>query len=118
LAEFIVRLNNYERHCRDALVVFMVAAMPLMFGAAMLAPFTERFLTTFVGDVWAPILTVAPIVAVLVISACLGGLAKRRLDHRYGVWCPCCGHDLFMSRRIVIATRNCPYCGTAVVDRA
>ncbi|MHC4165270.1 MAG: hypothetical protein ACYSUM_24430 [Planctomycetota bacterium] len=116
MAEFIVRLNNYERHCRDALVVFMVTAMPLMFGFAMLAPITEPFFASIAGDVVAPFLTVAPIVAVLVISACLGGLAKRRLDHRYGVWCPCCGHDLFVSRRIVIATRNCPYCGTTVIQ--
>ena len=117
LAEFIVRVDHYERRTKGGFVTFFVTVLPLIFATALLAPRAERHFASIVGEVWAPILVVAPIATVVILSASVGLIGLRRLERRFGVGCPRCGTDLFASRRLVIATRNCPYCGARIIHR-
>jgi endogenous inhibitor of DNA gyrase (YacG/DUF329 family) len=43
-------------------------------------------------------------------------LLARRNDRDMGVACPHCGKPLAQFKAIVIASKNCPYCGKEVLD--
>jgi len=43
-------------------------------------------------------------------------LFSRRIDRNLGIPCPHCAKSLTNSKPIVIASKNCPYCGMKVID--
>jgi len=82
-------------------------------------PFQQRFesfLSTRFDSFTADILAFLP-KGIISISTVLWVVwLAGRIERRYGVPCPHCAKALAGNKAIVIASRNCPYCGKRVID--
>lgn len=114
--EFIQAAKRYNRR---ALVVFSIPSLVAILLAIFYKPF-ENWFGNFLGRrISGPvpeILKLLPIVAV--IAAAIGAIIPltRRNDREMGVACPRCGKPLATFKAIVVASKNCPFCGAKVLD--
>ena len=83
------------------------------------SPFQRRFEAYLGLQIAGPSTDIlkALIVAIsLMIAIGVMFLLARRNDRDMGVACPHCGKPLAQFKAIVIASKNCPYCGKKVLD--
>ena len=83
------------------------------------APFQRRFesfLSSRFDSTAVDVLTVLPMAMPTVLALAFMIPLARRIERRAGVPCPHCSKALANHRAIVIASRNCPYCGKRVIE--
>jgi len=114
--EFIVATKSYNK--RTMVLVIFSFLLVIVVAAAYgphLNSFEDYLDTKFTWAVSA-VLTIAPI-AVLTVSTFLVVIAVlRRIEKNLGLNCPHCNKSVIRFEGIVIATRNCPFCGMNVLD--
>jgi hypothetical protein len=114
--EFINAVRSYNRR---ALVIFIG---PLLFALGLIiayGPFQRRFEANLGPQIAGPttdILRALPVAVSFMIAIGVMFLLARRNDRDMGVACPHCGKPLAQFKAIVIASKNCPYCGKEVLD--
>ncbi len=94
------------------LTLAVVFALPL----ALLVPLLEPVLLPVVGEVLAPLLAMTPAVLALIFPLLTLSAALRRVERQFAIRCPGCGQHLHQCGAVVIASRNCPYCGGTVIQ--
>jgi endogenous inhibitor of DNA gyrase (YacG/DUF329 family) len=103
---------------RSATAILVPGAILIVCGMAC-APFHQRFesfLATKFDSFAADILAVLPLgLAVIIMLLCIVWLTGR-VERQFGIPCPHCAKALAAHNAIVIASRNCPYCGKRVID--
>jgi hypothetical protein len=114
--EFIVAATTYNKAGFVRLLILMLFAMVCV---ATYAPYHDRFeacLDSRFGGPTSNILAIVP--AALPVTLAFGLLIplQRRLERKLGAGCPHCGKNLADFRGIVIASKNCPFCGLKVLD--
>jgi hypothetical protein len=106
-------------HNRRAVAVFLI---PLLLAFAFIiayGPFQRRyeaFLASRIAGPTPKLLKVLPIAVPLLIA--IGAMIPltRKNDRDLGVPCPHCRKPLAQLKSIVIASKNCPYCGAKVLE--
>lgn len=116
--EFIKAAASYNRR---ALAVFLIPIVLALAFIIAYSPFQRRFEAYLASQVpGSPprILKLLPITIPFLLA--IGAMIPltRRNDRELGVPCPHCGKPLASLKAIVIASKNCPYCGKKVLEDA
>jgi hypothetical protein len=115
-AEFILATKSYNQRTT---VLALLPILLIIVVTAAYAPYFNRiedyFGTRFAWAVSA-VLAIAPIAlpataALLVVIPVL-----RKIEKNVGPICPHCRKNVAQFKGVVIATRNCPFCGMKVLD--
>jgi hypothetical protein len=77
-----------------------------------LGTFLSKYLGSASGEVVAALLFGSPVLLAFAFVIPL----LRRVDLQLGVQCPNCNKQLAECSHIVIASRNCPFCGNRVLE--
>jgi hypothetical protein len=97
-------------------VVFTAIAL---FWVGVNAPLQKRWEDSYRGrfdEDLARMLTAMPMVLPLAIAAFALIPLARRFNRTYGIPCPHCGQPLAKVPELVIASRNCPFCGGNILS--
>jgi len=118
-----MRISEFSRAARayqkQSLVACFVPLSLALICILVYAPFQhkfESFLSSRFSGAAVDILTILPMAMPLVLAFASMIPLGRRIDRRAGVACPKCGKNLANHKAIVIASRNCPYCGEKVIQ--
>ncbi len=114
--EFIEAARRYNRRGTIIFAIPLVVGLLLSFSYK---PFEERFGGFLAARINGPvpqIVRLLPFGVPLVIAAGVIIRLTRKNDREMGVACPHCGQPLAQSKAIVVASKNCPYCGLKVID--
>jgi hypothetical protein len=76
----------------------------------------ESFLSTRFGSFTVDVLTTLPMCLPTIIMILWIVWLSRRIERQAGIPCPHCAKSLAGARAIVVASRNCPFCGKRVID--
>jgi len=114
--QFIKAANIYNRR---AVAIFMIPLLLALVFMIAYSPFQRRFEAYLRSKIAGPtpgILKVLPVAIPFMIA--IGAMIPltRRNDRDLGVPCPHCRRPLAQLKAIVIASKNCPYCGKQVLD--
>jgi hypothetical protein len=114
--EFIKAVSSYTRRATAAFLIPMLLAFACIIAYM---PFQHRFEaclgSKFTGQM-SDILAMAPMALPLLLALVVFIPLSRRIDLAMGVPCPHCGKPLAQFKAIVIASKNCPYCGRKVLE--
>jgi phosphotransferase system glucose/maltose/N-acetylglucosamine-specific IIC component len=114
--DFIVAAITYHKAGFVRLLILMLLSIVCV---ATYAPYHDRFEAYLDSRFGGPISIILAIVpAALPIALAFGLLIplQRRLERKLGAACPHCGKNLADFRGIVIASKNCPFCGLKVLE--
>jgi DNA-directed RNA polymerase subunit RPC12/RpoP len=117
--EFITATKDYNKHGSALLAILLLFVFVSLIAYAPVRPQFQRYLASKFSDGISNGLATVPILAPLILFFCFGVALNQRREKKFGVACPRCGKNLagtLILRRIVIASRNCPYCGMKVLD--
>jgi hypothetical protein len=106
-------------HQKRAPILFSVPLLLIVVATAAYAPYMtklqDHFDTKFAWAVSA-VLAIAPIAVPTFASLLIVIAIFRRIERKLGLACPHCHKSVIGFGSIVIATRNCPFCGLQVLD--
>jgi len=114
--EFIRAAKRYNRR---AFAAFAIPIMSAFILAIVYQPFEDRFgafLATKISGPVPELLKLLPVAGVVALAIAAIIPLTRRNDREMGVGCPRCGKPLASFKAIVVASKNCPYCGATVLD--
>jgi hypothetical protein len=114
--EFIKAADGYNRR---AMAVVLAPVFIALLCILVCSPFQKRYDAYLQGRFGAPIpdiLELLPVAIPLLIAVAVMIPLSRRNDRALGVGCPHCRKPLAQFKSIVIASKNCPYCGKLVLD--
>lgn len=114
--EFIKAADRFHRWSVLACLLPLGGAVLCGLPFAALQDHIESAGASAFGEPAGEILRVLPIVAVVVLG--VGSMVPfhRWIDRRFGVPCPHCGRPVAGHKSIVVASRNCPHCGSRILD--
>jgi DNA-directed RNA polymerase subunit RPC12/RpoP len=116
--EFITTTTNYNKRGSLLAMALLLFVFVSMIGYVPFEKPFERYLASrFSVDVSSALATV-PIFLPLFLFFGVAIFLSRRKE-KTGIACPHCGKNLARTvvlQRIVIASRNCPYCGMKALD--
>jgi len=118
-----MRLSEFKRAAQRHLAHSIIVCAPFvcaLVSIAIYASFKSRFeaaLPPTLHPVLKDLLVVLPMALPTVIALALVLPLSRRVDRKFGVFCPHCAGDVGSFRHIVIVSRNCPHCGARVIDQ-
>jgi predicted RNA-binding Zn-ribbon protein involved in translation (DUF1610 family) len=115
IAEFSRAADAYQRKSLVACFVPLSVALICLLVYAPLRHKFESFLSSRFGGTATDILTTLPMAIPLVLAFASMIPLGRRIERRAGIACPKCGKNLASPKAIVIASRNCPFCGERVI---
>jgi DNA-directed RNA polymerase subunit RPC12/RpoP len=116
ISEFSHAASAYQKR------TVVVGVVPLLVGLGCLiayAPFQgrfESFLSSRFDGFWVDMLAVLPMALPTALALLLIIPIARRIERSSGIACPHCTKALAAHKAIVIASRNCPYCGRRVIE--
>jgi hypothetical protein len=114
--EFILAAKSYNKRTT---VLLLFPLLMLMVVTAAYAPYINRledyFDTKFTWVV-SPFLSIAPIALPAVAALLIVIPILRRIQKSFRICCPHCRKNVAEIKGIVIATKNCPFCGMRVLD--
>ena len=114
--EFIKAANRFNRRATAIFIIPLLVALAFIIAYG---PFQRRFEAYLASKIPGPtpgILQALPVAVPLVIAMGAIIMLTRRNDRDLGVPCPHCRKPLAQLKAIVIASKNCPYCGKKVLD--
>lgn len=114
--QFIEAATNYNKRALAACLIPLLIALVCV---VSYAPFQRRF-ELYLGSRFAgpipDILAMTPATLPVIVAFAVMIPLSRRIDRRFGIACQHCGKPLAHFKAIVIASKNCPYCGLMVLD--
>jgi DNA-directed RNA polymerase subunit RPC12/RpoP len=115
--EFIVAATSYQKTAAwiGLIPILLVIVITAWYAPSYYHPFEDYLNTKFSGAISA-ILALMPVALPVVGALCFVIAASRRLERKLGVNCPHCGKNVAHFKMIVIASKNCPFCGLKVLD--
>jgi hypothetical protein len=116
IAEFNRAAEVYHKRSLFACVTPLLIALACMVAYAPFKQRFEGFLSSRFHAFPADVLSILPLALPLVTALLLLVPMARRIDRRFGISCVHCGKQLANHKPIVIASRNCPYCGKPVIE--
>ena len=116
VAEFNRAAGAYQKRTMVAVLVLFGTALMCVFGYASFQHRFESFLASRVNGAAAEVLSVLPMAVPTALAFCILIPLTRRIDRQSGLSCPHCLKTLATYKHIVIASRNCPYCGKKVIE--
>jgi DNA-directed RNA polymerase subunit RPC12/RpoP len=114
--EFIRAANRFNRRATAIFIIPLLVALAFI---VAYGPFQRRFEACLAAKVHGPIpgiLQALPVGVPLAVAIGAIIMLTRRNDRDMGIACPHCGQPLAQLKAIVIASKNCPYCGKKVLD--
>jgi DNA-directed RNA polymerase subunit RPC12/RpoP len=114
--QFIKEAASYNRRSTAIFVIPLLLAFGFIIAYG---PFQRRFEAYLDSRIAGPvpdILRLLPVAIPFLLALCAIIPLTRRNDRDMGVACPHCGNPLAQFKGIVIASKNCPYCGKKVLD--
>jgi predicted Zn-ribbon and HTH transcriptional regulator len=114
--EFIAATKSYNKR---TMVLLLSPFLLIMLATAAYAPYFNRvedYLETKFTWAVSAVLAIAPIAFPAVAALLVVSRILRRIEKNLSVNCPHCHNSVIQFERIVIATRNCPFCGMQVLD--
>jgi DNA-directed RNA polymerase subunit RPC12/RpoP len=116
LSEFTRAVGVYNKRTAMGILGPCLIAFLLFLAYTPFQDRFESFLSTRFDSFNVYILTHLPMALTQIITIlCIFWLAGR-IQRQSGVRCPHCAKGLVKRKRIVIASRNCPYCGKRVIE--
>jgi DNA-directed RNA polymerase subunit RPC12/RpoP len=114
--QFIKAAANYNRRATAIFLIPLALAFGFMVAYMPCQRRFEAYLDSKIGGPAPDILKALPMAVPFLLA--FGALIplSRRNDRDLGVACPHCGQPLAHFKAIVIASKNCPYCGKQVLD--
>jgi DNA-directed RNA polymerase subunit RPC12/RpoP len=116
--EFIVATTNYNKHgSLFALILLLFTFVGIIGYIPLQKPF-QRYLASKFSENTADSLATVPVFLPILLFIVLAIVLNLR-KQKFGIACPHCGKNLAgtsILQGIVIASRNCPYCGMKVLD--
>jgi hypothetical protein len=116
ISEFSHGASVYQKRSAVACIAPLSIALLCIVAYAPLQHRFEAFLSTRVDASTADVLTVLPMALPVVLAFISMIPLARRIDRQSGIACPHCTKPLANHKAIVIASRNCPYCGKRVIE--
>ena len=116
ISEFNRAASSYHKRSAIACVVPLSIGLLCLLAYAPAKQRFEAFLSTRFDAATVDILTVLPMALPTVLAFLLIIPLARRIDRQFGIACTHCGKPLANHKAIVIASRNCPYCGKRVLE--
>jgi DNA-directed RNA polymerase subunit RPC12/RpoP len=114
--QFIKAANSYNRRAAAIFIIPLLLALGFIIAYG---PFQRRFEAYLASRIAGPVpslLKVLPVAVPFLLAVGAMIPLTRRNDRDMGVACPHCGKPLAQFKAIVIASKNCPYCGKKVLD--
>ena len=116
ISEFSLAAGAYQKRSLIACLVPLSLALICILVYAPLQHKFESFLSLRFGASAVDILTILPMAIPLVLAFASMIPLGRRIERQAGVACAQCGKNLANYKAVVIASRNCPYCGKKVIE--
>ena len=116
MSEFSRAAANYQK--RSAIVCVTPFALGILC-VVIYAPFQRRFEAFLAGrfsSTLADVLVVLPMGLPLLLALASLIPLGRKIERTAGVLCPHCSKQIAGFKPIIIASKNCPYCGRRVLD--
>ena len=107
------------RYTKRSLIACLTPLGILLVLVSAYAPFSRKFeawLASKFGATQADLLATAPYALVTILAFGALIVFARRVDRQFGIACAHCKKPLINFRHVVIASRNCPYCGKRVIE--
>jgi DNA-directed RNA polymerase subunit RPC12/RpoP len=114
--QFIKAANSYNRRAAAIFIIPLLMALGFIIAYGPFQRRFEAFLASRIAGPTPNLLKVLPVAVPFLLA--IGAMIPltRRNDRDMGVACPHCGKPLAQFKAIVIASKNCPYCGKKVLD--
>lgn len=116
LNDFRQKANTYHRRTALSCILPLCAAFIWLVVYVPCRPCVEAKVKAWFASAWAEALLAALILCPVLLAFIVMIPLTRRTNRRFGLPCPHCQKYLVDHSRIVIASRNCPYCGQRVLD--
>jgi len=116
IAEFSRAAAVYQKRSLVACIAPLSVALLCLTAYTPLRGRFESYLSSRVDSFAVDVLTVLPMAVPTVLAFLLIVPLTRRIERKSGVVCPHCAKPLANYKAIVVASRNCPYCGKRVIE--
>jgi DNA-directed RNA polymerase subunit RPC12/RpoP len=116
ISEFSRAASVYQKRSVVACIAPLSIALLLIIAYAPLQHRLESFLSTRINAFAVDLLAALPMALPTVLAFLFIIPLARRIDRQSGIACPHCAKTLANHKAIVIASRNCPYCGKKVIE--
>ena len=114
--QFIKAANSYNRRAAAIFIIPLLVAIGFIIACG---PFQRRFEAWLASRMAGPtpdMLKLLPVAVPFLLAFGAMYPLSRRNTQALGIACPHCGKPLAQFKAIVIASKNCPYCGEKVLD--
>jgi hypothetical protein len=111
ISEFSHAASVYQKRSVVACIAPLSIALVCIIVYAPMQGRFESFLSTRCDAFWVDVITVLPMALPTVLAFLFIIPLARRIERHSGIGCPHCTRALANHKAIVIASRNCPYCG-------
>ena len=114
--EFILATKSYNER---TMILFLFPFLLVIAATAAYVPYHNRLQDYFdIKFSWvvSAFLSIAPIALPSVAALLIVIPVLRGIERNLGIKCPHCHKSVIRFEGIVIATRNCPFCGMKVLD--
>lgn len=116
ISEFSQAARAYQQRATVACMgPLIIAGIVLVAYAAVQYSF-RTYLATRYDEVAVEVIAAIPMVCPVALGFFAMIPLMRRVERRYGVACPHCAKSLVVHPSVVIASRNCPFCGKRVLE--
>jgi DNA-directed RNA polymerase subunit RPC12/RpoP len=114
--QFIKAVRSHNRRAAAIFIIPLLVAFAFIIAYGSFQQRFEAYLGSKMAGPTPEILKMLPVAVPFMAAIGVMILLSRKNDREMGVACPHCGKPLAQFKAIVIASKNCPYCGKKVLE--